>query len=115
MRFSLRATCRWQPQRCKKLILVCPPNLMPVMATLPGIGQIREAGAITVAEFDTYLPLLSLPRVFGTTPATIPATVPYIDIAMLRRRKDLDGPAESVLVSAAKSGSGVGRQPNLSQ
>ena len=59
------------------------------MATLPGIGQIREAGAITVAEFDTYLPLLSLPRVFGTTPATIPATVPYIDIAALRRRKDL--------------------------
>ena len=76
-------------ERCKKLILVCPPNLMPVMATLPGIGQIREAGAITVAEFDTYLPLLSLPRVFGTTPANIPGTVPYIDIAMLRRRKDL--------------------------
>lgn len=75
-------------QRCGKLILVCPPDLMPLLATLPGIAQIRNAGAITVAEFDTYLPLLSLPRVFGTTRATIPATVPYVDVAALRRRKD---------------------------
>ena len=62
-----------------------------MMATLPGIAQMRDAGEITVAEFDTYLPLLSLPRVFGTTPATIPATVPYIDVAALRRRKDATG------------------------
>jgi uncharacterized protein (TIGR03032 family) len=75
-------------QLCGKLILVCPPDLMPLLATLPGIAQIRNAGAITVAEFDTYLPLLSLPRVFGTTRATIPATVPYVDVAALRRRKD---------------------------
>jgi hypothetical protein len=58
------------------------------LATLPGIAQIRDAGAMTVAEFDTYLSLLSLPRVFGTTRATIPATVPYIDVATLRRRKN---------------------------
>ena len=61
---------------------------MPILATLPGIAQIRDAGPITVAEFDTYLPLLSLPRVFGTTRATIPAAVPYVDVAALRRRKD---------------------------
>ena len=75
-------------QRCGTLILVCPPNLMSLLATLPGIAQIRDAGAMTVAEFDTYLPLLSLPRVFGTTRATIPAAVPYFDVAALRRRKD---------------------------
>jgi uncharacterized protein (TIGR03032 family) len=76
-------------QRCGKLILVCGVDLRPLFATLPGIAQIRDAGTITVAEFDTYLPLLSLPRVFGTTPATIPAVVPYLDVAALRRRKDL--------------------------
>ena len=31
-------------QRCGRLILVCPPDLMPVMATLPGIAQVRDAG-----------------------------------------------------------------------
>jgi ADP-heptose:LPS heptosyltransferase len=71
--------------------VICRQDLMPLLSTLPDIAQIRDAGAITVAEFDTYLPLLSLPRVFGTTPAAIPASVPYFDMAALRRRKDMSG------------------------
>jgi hypothetical protein len=74
-------------QRCKKIILVCRGDLIPLFSTLSGIAQIREAGTITVAEFDTYLPLLSLPRVFGTTLETIPAAAPYLDIHTIRRRK----------------------------
>jgi hypothetical protein len=54
-----------------------------------GGGVANYGGTLTVAEFDTYLPLLSLPRVWGTTPATIPAAVPYLDVAALRRRTDL--------------------------
>ena len=61
-------------KRCKNLILACPTELMPIFATIPGIGQIREPGQIGVAEFDTYLPLMSLPHVFKTTLDTIPAT-----------------------------------------
>ena len=75
-------------RRCRKLLLVCGDDLMPLFATLPGIAELRAAGTMTVAEFDTYLPLLSLPQVFGTTLATIPAAVPYFDVAALRRRKD---------------------------
>jgi uncharacterized protein (TIGR03032 family) len=75
-------------ERCKRLILVCRPDLMPVFATIPGIAQIREAGQVNVADYDAYLPLLSLPRVFGTTPETIPADAPYVDAAAMRRRKD---------------------------
>jgi uncharacterized protein (TIGR03032 family) len=86
-------------ERCRKLILVCPADLMPLMATLPGISEIRPAGQITVAEFDTYLPLLSLPRVFATTPATIPGIVPYIDVAALRRRRE--GTLPDLVFSAA--------------
>ena len=41
-----------------------------------------------MAEFDTYLPLMSLPHVFKTTLDTIPANVPYLDAAALRRRKE---------------------------
>ena len=75
-------------ERCKNLILACPANLMPIFATIPGIAQIREKEKVAVAEFDTHLPLMSLPHVFGTTLETIPTTVPYIDAATLRRRKD---------------------------
>jgi hypothetical protein len=75
-------------KRCKTLIVACSPELMPIFATIPGVGQIREPGQIGVAEFDTYLPLMSLPHVFKTTLDTIPATVPYIDAAALRRRKE---------------------------
>jgi tetratricopeptide (TPR) repeat protein len=73
---------------CNTLILACPADLMPIFATIPGIAQIREQEGIRVSEFDTYLPLMSLPHVFGTTLDTIPATVPYVHAAALRRRKD---------------------------
>jgi hypothetical protein len=85
-------------RRCKILILVCHADLVPLFATLPGIAQIREAGTITVAEFDTYLPLLSLPHVFGTTLDTIPAEIPYVDARAIRRRKS---PGTSLPVSPA--------------
>jgi hypothetical protein len=63
------------------------PQAAPVSAALPGIAQLREAGRIRVHEFDTYLPLLSVPHVLGTTLATLPAAVPYLDGAAVRRRK----------------------------
>jgi hypothetical protein len=75
-------------KRCKNLILACPAELMPIFAAIPGVGQIREPGQIGVAEFDTYLPLMSLPYVFKTRLDTIPANIPYVDAAALRRRKD---------------------------
>lgn len=60
---------------------------MPLFATLPGIVEIREPGTFQVAEFDTYTPLLSLPHLFGTTLEILPAPIPYLDVALLRRRK----------------------------
>ena len=77
-------------ERCGRLLVVCPADLMPLFATLPGVAQLRESGTFSVSEFDTYLPLLSLPQVWGTTLATIPATVPYVDVVAIRRRKELN-------------------------
>jgi len=88
-------------QRCKKLILVCRADLLPLFATLPGIAQIREAGSIKVSNSDTYLPLLSLPRVFGTTLDTIPAEIPYIDVQAIRRRKINASSSLSLSLSSA--------------
>src|SRR5262249_31301494 len=89
---------RYLPQvapYCRHLLLACPAALRPLCATLPGIAQLRDVGTVTVAEFDTYLPLGSLPRVCGRTRATIPAAVPYFDMAVLRRWKDLPPLASS--------------------
>jgi uncharacterized protein (TIGR03032 family) len=74
-------------QRCGALLVAGPRDLLPLLATITGIRQLREAGEIGVHEFDRYLSLMSLPRVLGTTHATIPAQVPYLDVEALRRRK----------------------------
>ncbi len=87
-------------ERCKKMILVCTADLTPLFATLRGVAEVREAGAINVSEFDTYLPLLSLPRVFGATLENIPASMPYIDVDAIRRRKGWD--AVPTLPSSAR-------------
>ncbi len=78
---------RLAAERCKRLMLVCTVELMPLFASLPEIHQLREAGQINVSEFDTYLPLMSLPRVFKTTLDSIPVQIPYFDPAAIRRRK----------------------------
>ena len=44
---------------------------------LPGIDDVIEVGA-PLPDFDFWIPLMSLPRAFGTTAQTIPAVVPYL-------------------------------------
>ena len=98
-------------QRCQKLMLVCRADFIPVFATMPGIAEIREAGQIKVSEFDTYVPLLSLPHVLGMTLETIPAEVPYFDVAAIRRRKDLRYSAAACVLCPAQGGDRVGGSP----
>lgn len=74
-------------QRCATLLLVCRLDLQPLLATASGVASIRGPGQIGVSEFDTYIPLLSLPHVLGTTLATVPASVPYVGGEGLRREK----------------------------
>jgi len=54
--------------------------LLRLFANLPGIDELFEqtAAAITQAQFDLTVPLLSLPHIFGTTLQTIPAGIPYL-------------------------------------
>jgi hypothetical protein len=65
-------------RRCRRLVLVCIPDLMPLFATVEGIDKLLPPGEIALSEFDVYLPLMSLPRVLGTTLETIPGDVPYL-------------------------------------
>lgn len=75
-------------ERCAKIIIACRADLVPVFAAIPGISEVREPDHIQVSEFDIYVSLLDLPRIFKTTIDNIPARIPYLHSATIARRKD---------------------------
>lgn len=60
-----------------EVIVSCSPKLMELFRTVPGVSAIHNAGE-PPPEFDLSCSLLSLPRLFRTTLATIPSAVPYL-------------------------------------
>jgi tetratricopeptide (TPR) repeat protein len=63
-------------ERGGKIILACQSELVRLFNTLPGPERVVSYGELP--DFDCHAPLLSLPRLFGTRPDTIPAEVPYL-------------------------------------
>ena len=59
------------------IVLECLPELRTLFANIPGVEEIVTKGAPS-PPVDLSFPLMSLPRLFGTTLATIPAQVPYL-------------------------------------
>ncbi|MEQ9170674.1 MAG: tetratricopeptide repeat protein [Rhodospirillales bacterium] len=73
--------------------LECPAALVRLMASLDGFVQVVAQGSGRPPSHDFQIPLMSLPGVFATDLATIPADVPYLraperDCAAWRRRLD---------------------------
>lgn len=68
-----------------KIILQVQPALVTLLRQLPDVTVIPRGEALP--GLDLQLPLMSLPRVFGSTLDTIPAEVPYLhpDPAKLSR------------------------------
>jgi Flp pilus assembly protein TadD len=60
-----------------EVILECQPSLHRLLSTARGVGQtvVRDT---PLPLFDVHAPLLSLPRILGTTLDSIPADVPYL-------------------------------------
>lgn len=63
--------------------------LKPILSSCPGIDRLLVQGE-PPPEFDTYITLLSLPRLLGTRLETVPANVPYLkaDPALLDKWRD---------------------------
>lgn len=55
-----------------------PPALTRLLATVDGVTRVHPLGGAPAADYDLFCPLMSLPAVFGTALATIPASVPYV-------------------------------------
>jgi tetratricopeptide (TPR) repeat protein len=64
-------------ERGAKVILGVPAPLTRLLARLPGAARV-DCSDRALSGYDYQCPLMSLPRVFGTTLATIPAAVPYL-------------------------------------
>ncbi len=63
------------------VFLAVPPELRQLAQRMHGVDRVVDlSNEDAVPAFDYYISLLSLPRVFGTDLATIPAVVPYLDV-----------------------------------
>ena len=70
-------------QRGATVILETAPALQTLFSGLKGVNKIVPAG-MRPPDFDLHIPLLSLPRIFGTTLATVPNQVPYVAVSAER-------------------------------
>lgn len=64
-------------ERCSSVILRCPAELSSLMKAVKGVGAVvshREA----LPPYAAHLPMMSLPKVFGTTLQNVPWTGPYV-------------------------------------
>jgi Flp pilus assembly protein TadD len=64
-------------RRGVKIILQCQAELVSLFSKLEGAQRVIARGE-PIGEFNFHLPLVSLPRIFGTTLGTIPADIPYL-------------------------------------
>ncbi len=61
------------------VIAECPASLIPLFSSCAGIDRLVPESS-GLPDFQVHAPLMSLPRLFGTTLATIPAIVPYLKV-----------------------------------
>ena len=79
-------------ERGARITVACSPPLRPVFERIAGVATLlspppeQPLGKINLsrAEFDDWVPLLSLARYFATDFATVPVATPYLDIDPLR-------------------------------
>ena len=67
-----------------RCLMRCSDAVAPLLASVAGVAQVvRESESLP--PYDAHSPLLSLPRLLGTTGETIPATVPYLSVSEAAR------------------------------
>ena len=64
-------------RRGGRVIVACQPELVRMLASASGITRVVSERA-PLPDFDVHAPLVSLPRIIGTTLGTIPAQCPYL-------------------------------------
>jgi len=65
--------------RVGRLVLECRPELGRLFTTVEGVDERVNLGA-AVSGFDAHVPMMSLPRLIGTTLESVPDQVPYLQV-----------------------------------
>jgi len=63
--------------RVGRVVVVCRAPLARLVATCAGVDLVVVEGS-PLPDCDVYAPLMSLPGIFGTDAASVPADVPYL-------------------------------------
>jgi tetratricopeptide (TPR) repeat protein len=73
-------------QQGGRVIVTCAQPLARLLASCPGIDRVVVEGG-DIPDSDVYAPLMSLPGIFGSNLATLPAEVPYLfpDASLVER------------------------------
>ena len=64
-------------ERGGTIIIECQPELLRLFSSVPGVDRVVPKGR-PLPKFDVFAPMLSLPRILGTTEKNIPRLVPYL-------------------------------------
>jgi Flp pilus assembly protein TadD len=64
--------------RGARVVVACQPPLLDILAGFPGADRLVPLGGEPVSDVDVYALMMSLPGLFGTTPESIPADIPYL-------------------------------------
>jgi Flp pilus assembly protein TadD len=92
-------------ERCGKLVVAVHRPLMGLTRRLVPEAEVVALGGAS-PSVDAWCPMMSLPRVFGTTLETIPAAVPYlsVDPAVAERWRARLGASRGLKVGVVWSG-----------
>ena len=63
-------------ERGARVVLACDARLVALLDTLPGVAAVPVEAALP--PYDAWIDQMSLPRVFATTPTTIPSADGYL-------------------------------------
>jgi Flp pilus assembly protein TadD len=88
-----------------RVIVACPRSLLRIAATCQGVFEVIPEGTDQL-DCACHAPLMSLPRIFGTTLDSIPSKIPYLaaDPALASRWSDELGGFDGFKIGIAWQG-----------
>jgi tetratricopeptide (TPR) repeat protein len=88
-----------------RVVVQVPERLAPLIRTIAGVTDVITP-AMPLPPFDEQAPLMSLPRILGTTADTIPGNTPYLqaDQQLVACLREALGPAAGLRAGLAWAG-----------
>jgi hypothetical protein len=92
-------------ERGGRVVVACQKKIARLLASCPGVEDVAAKGS-PLPEHAVYVPLMSLPMIFGTQLSTIPSRVPYLhaDAESVNRWRAAVGPPQAFKIGVVWQG-----------